>query len=124
MLYGVGSTTLGFHGVTATFGDVSLRNSLGSGVLMSRLMLQSLGWMPKCMVLGGLDWYFEGNVFQYYDDALSEGGEHETGYTGYVSASAYPGILVVLLEGRSPKTQNESTCILQSTTGKWRPRHP
>ena len=103
MLYGVGSATLGFHGVTATFGDVSTRNDSGIMRIDEPVDATIVGMDAEVYGLAGLDWYFEGNVFQYYDEALSEGGEHETGYTGYVSASAYPGILVVLLEGKISK---------------------
>ena len=103
MLYGVGSATLGFHGVTATFGDSALRNESGILRLEEPIDATIVGMDAELYGLAGLDWYFEGNVFQYYDDALSEGGEHEMGYTGYVSASAYPGILVVLLEGKISK---------------------
>ena len=103
MLYGVGSATLGFHGVTATFGDVSLRNESGVRRYEEAIDATIVGADAELYGVAGLDWYFEGNVFQYYDDALNEGGEHETGYTGYVSASAYPGILVVLMEGKISK---------------------
>lgn len=103
MLYGVGSATLGFHGVTATFGDVSLRNESGIRRYEEAIDASIVGMDAEIFGLAGVDWYFEGNVFNYYDDALSEGGEHDTGYTGYVSASAYPGILVVLLEGKVSK---------------------
>ena len=95
MLYGVGSATLGFHGVTATFGDSALRNESGILRLEEPIDATIVGMDAELYGLAGLDWYFEGNVFQYYDDALSEGGEHDMGYTGYVSASAYHGILVV-----------------------------
>ena len=124
MLYGVGSTTLGFHGVTATFGDVSLRNESGIRRIDEPIDATIVGMDAEVYGLAGLDWYFEGNVFQYYDDALSEGGEHETGYTGYVSASAYPVYSSFCWKGKISKDSNESICIRQSTIGKWQPRHP
>jgi hypothetical protein len=51
----------------------------------------------------GIDWYLEGNYFQYSDAALSESGEHPNGYTGYISASMYPGPVVILVEGKVSK---------------------
>ena len=103
MLYGVGSATLGFHGVTATFGDVSLRNESGVRRYEEAIDASIVGLDAELYGVAGLDWYVEGNLFQYYDAALNEGGEHETGYTGYISASAYPGILVILMEGKISK---------------------
>lgn len=103
MLYGVGSSTIGVHGLAATFGDTDQRNEMGLLRYEEPIDATIVGADIELYGLAGIDWYLEGNLFQYQDTALSEGGDHPTGYTGYLSASAYPGILVVLFEGKVSK---------------------
>lgn len=53
--------------------------------------------------LAGVDWFIEGDVFQYRAEDLAGGTDPLLGYAAYASASAYPGPVVLLVELKRTK---------------------
>ena len=103
MLYGLGMTQVGAHHMVASFGSQSDRDYPDILRYDAPISASVTGADIEIFGLGGIDWYFEGDVFQYMADALSDSGETPLGYTGYGSASMYPGSLVILVEGKISK---------------------
>ena len=99
--FGLGPADIGAHGVVYDFVD---EIGLGPG-------FDELGTEPDVYVgglttalygVGGIDWYFEGDVFGFGPDQpeLSVAEAGDPGYATYASASFYPGKLVFLVEGK------------------------
>ncbi|MCP4804675.1 MAG: hypothetical protein GY913_33990 [Proteobacteria bacterium] len=64
---------------------------------------------------GGVDWFVEGDWYEYNDPALLAGREDEPSYGVYGSASFYPGNLAILVEGKRYKNTELVNAI---TTGE------
>lgn len=99
MVYGLGPFNLGVHGVTASFVRFDEPNKLPSEQYFDESDLSIAGSDIEFSVLGG-DWYFEGDVFRYTAEELTEEEPVLIGTTYYGSTSYYPGKAVVLLEGK------------------------
>ena len=120
--FGLGPANLGAHVVSYNF--VTQFDDLPRGVAESRPGLAAgYGWeagarelatTPDAIVggataeligVGGIDWYAEGDVFGFpagtdLPSPLGDDAERDLGYAAYVSAVAYPGKFVVLIEGK------------------------
>lgn len=103
MLYGLGMTQVGVHHMVASFGRAKDREDPAIFRYDDPISASVTGADIEIFGLGGIDWYFEGDLFQYKADELSDFGEVPLGYTGYSSASMYPGSWVVLVEGKVSK---------------------
>lgn len=99
--FGLGPADVGAHAVVYDFVE---EIGLGPG-------FQELGTAPDVVVggattalygVGGIDWYFEGDLFGFgADQPVGEVSDpSDLGYAAYGSASFYPGALVFLVEGK------------------------
>ena len=107
--YGLGSATLSGHGVAYRFGrsqdvgtDPLLRYGQGLDAAVGGADLELPG-------VAGIDWYAEGDLFDYLAPEMA-GMAADTanykpllGHAAYLSASAYPGNAVVLVEAKETR---------------------
>ena len=95
--FGLGPVNAGAHGVLYSFG-----RSTDPGEPAERyaepLDAAVMGATLEAPGLAGVDWFVEGDAYQYLSEDLSSLTDGRTGYAVYGSASAYPGRAVVLLE--------------------------
>jgi hypothetical protein len=100
--YGLGPLTVSAHGVAYSFAETLDDPNWQGGVKR----YGEIG-APDAIVggagvegyTGPVDWYVEGNWFQYREDQLLPHGQ-EPAYAVYGSMSFYPGPLSVLVEGK------------------------
>jgi hypothetical protein len=98
--FGLGPANLGAHAVIYDFVEdpgfaASIEQLGGPDAVIGGATAELVG-------VGGMDFYVEGDLFGFGPDSASPLGEDapDLGYGTYVSASAYPGAFVVLLEGK------------------------
>ena len=92
----LGPANLGFHAVKYRFArgpDLGLSPLHAYG---QDFDAQVVGGTLEFFGLGGVDWFFEGDLFDHRANELGM----DPGYAGYMSAAAYPGRLVILVEAR------------------------
>lgn len=102
-VYGLGSAQVGVHSMVASFGDTTQRGSSGLMRYDQPIDARVSGADVEIFGLVGIDWYAEGDYFEYLSDKMSSNGEVTDGYTGYMSASMYPENAVVLVEAKVMK---------------------
>lgn len=103
--YGLGPANVGAHGVLYRFGRASEEGDDPWGQYDQPLDAVVGGASVELLGVGGIDWFLEGDLFRYLTPGMvgQEGAEDFTGETGhmaYLSASAYPGRTVVLVEAK------------------------
>ncbi len=105
-VYGLGPVNLGAHGVLYQFAreadptqNVLLAYDKAPDAAVAGGTVEALG-------VGGIDWFAEGDFFSYVADDLAA----KNGYEAYISASAYPGLATILIEGK----RQENTEVLNT----------
>jgi hypothetical protein len=107
--YGLGPANIGLHGVTYGFVAepglaAGFEQSTGPDVIIG-------GATAEVMGVGGIDWYLEGDLFEYIGTKLA-GEDVKLGGAAYASASFYPGNTVWLLEFKRYVNTNQVNLIL------------
>lgn len=107
--FGLGPANIGLHGVAYDFvqeaGFVEgFEQIAGPDVLIGGATAEIFG-------LGGIDWYLEGDVFDFTSDLLA-GPDRPLGYAGYASATFYPGKTVWLVEAKRYRNTNQVNTVL------------
>ena len=103
--YGVGPAQLGVHGVMYRFArelDAELPPMSRYG---DDIDLRVVGATAEVLGVAGIDWYLEGDLFDYHGEEMigDETLERLTGYGVYTSATAYPGNATVQFEAKRTK---------------------
>ena len=101
----VGPAQLGVHGVVYRFAraeDVDLPSLSRYG---DDIDLRVVGASAELLGLGGIDWYVEGDLFDYRGEEMigDESLNQLVGYGFYTSATAYPGNATVQFEAKRTK---------------------
>lgn len=96
-LFGIGPLNAGAHGVVYRFGR-ALDEVGGLTRYEEPLDAAVVGATFDLPGLLGVDWFAEGDLYQYMAEELAEDEDGPLGYALYGSASAYPGRTVLLLE--------------------------
>ena len=98
--FGLGAFNLGVHGVAYSFARSS--DPEGPGVFQYQRPLDALvgGVTVEGFGLAGIDLIGEFDWFEYRSPDFFGGDEPEPAYAAYLSASAYPGRTVVLVEAK------------------------
>lgn len=97
--FGLGPANLGAHGVVYDF--VAEPGWKASVEELAPFDAVVGGVTAELIGVGGIDTYFEGDLFGYgKDQPAVPGQDSNLGYGLYASASAYPGPFVVLVEGK------------------------
>ncbi len=109
--YGLGLFSLGLHGVAYSFvreTDASLFSAYGQSLdaLAGGATVEALGLL-------GMDWFLEGDVFDYRSPDFFGGEEPERGLAGYGSVAAYVGPATLLWEVK----HTENTERINTFTG-------
>lgn len=106
--FGLGRANVGAHAVAYSF----RRSYLDEDGWLDRSGLTRYAGAPDALVggatvdlpgLGGIDWFAEGDVLQFRAEDLAGGTDPLLGYAGYLSAAAYPGPIVLLVELKRTK---------------------
>jgi len=106
--YGLGPANLGAHGVVYRFGRSSEKGQDPWSQYSNPLDAVVGGATVELLGVGGVDWFAEGDLFRYLSpeivgEAATDDFKGLTGHIAYVSASAYPGHFVVLVEGKTSR---------------------
>lgn len=97
--YGLGRFNLGAHGALFQFQRERLDPYDALGAYGGPLDAAVVGASAEAIGLGGVDWYLEGDWFDY----VAEDIPAASGWAGYLSAAAYPGRSSVLVEAKRTK---------------------
>ncbi len=110
-VFGLGRVNGGAHGVLYTFGRAAEPNGALErytepvDAVVGGLTLDAPGLL-------GVDWFVEGDIYNYRAADLAGAEDAPPGYAAYLSASAYPGRAVVLLEAkRTRDTERLNTFV-------------
>lgn len=99
--FGLGPANLGAHGVVYDFAD---EPGIGAGFaeLADPVDVLVGGATAELIGVGGIDWFVEGDVFQFGEDHPSPLGPEapDLGHALYLSSAFYPGPLVFLIEAK------------------------
>gem|GEM_PF-1353422 len=107
--YGLGPANLGAHGVAYRFGRSQDQGQDALARYLEPMDAVVGGADVELSGVGGIDWYAEGDLFDYLSPELAgqaadtPGYQPLLGHAAYVSASAYPGNAVVLVEAKHTK---------------------
>ena len=94
--WGLGPANLGFHAVKYRFAREPDNGRSPFHAYGQDFDAQIAGATAELWGVGGIDWFFEGDLFDHRADELGQ----VPGYALYSSASAYPGRLAILVEAR------------------------
>ncbi len=94
--WGLGPANLGFHAVKYRFARQPDLGQTPFAAYGQDFDAQVAGATVELWGLGGIDWFFEGDLFDHRAEELGQ----VPGYAGYASAAAYPGRLAILFEAR------------------------
>lgn len=111
--YGLGPIQAGVHGALFRFGREPDRDLDGVARYGEGIDVSTAGVGITVPYAAGIDWYVEGDLFNYTAVELTgaEEGENLQGYAAYASASAYPGKTTVLVEAKSSKDTERITAF-------------
>lgn len=113
-LFGLGRVNLGAHGVLYTFGRADLPNGAAERYAEPVDAVVGGATLDAPGVLG-VDWFVEGDLYDYRSSDLAGGEDQPLAYAAYASASAYPGRAVVLVElKRTRDTERLNTFVYSS----------
>lgn len=109
--YGLGPIQAGVQGALFRFGRDVDREADGVARYGEGIDVSTAGMSITVPYAAGIDWYLEGDLFNYTAPELTSkpDGENLQGYAVYGSASAYPGKTTVLFEGKASKDTERIT---------------
>jgi hypothetical protein len=101
----VGPAQLGVHGVVYRFARAEDVDLPSLSRYADDIDLRVVGASAEIMGLGGIDWYFEGDLFDYRGEEMigDESLSQLTGFGFYTSATAYPGNTTIQFEAKRTK---------------------
>jgi hypothetical protein len=116
--YALGPAQVGAHGVIYSFGAPDQADLPGGLRYEEERDAAVAGLSVELPSVLGLDWFAEGDLFQYQSEDLgAQAGEPLLGHAVYGSASAYPGRFTVLVEGK--QTLNTERVNAITTAEGW-----
>lgn len=95
-VYGLGPVNLGAHGVLYQFAREADPTQNGLLAYEQAPDAVVVGATLEALGIGGIDWFVEGDYLDYIADDMAA----RRGYEVYASASAYPGLATILIEGK------------------------
>lgn len=100
--YGVGPAQVGLHGVAYRFARLEDADKASLSRYGEDIDLKVLGASVEAPGVAGIDWYIEGDLFDYtgYEMIADTGKERLLGYGVYTSATAYPGNAIIQFEAK------------------------
>ncbi|MDP6932145.1 MAG: hypothetical protein QGG40_04475 [Myxococcota bacterium] len=113
--FGLGPANIGAHVVTYGF-TAEEGTSVLEGAI-DGMDATVAGVTAELVSVAGVDWFVEGDLFDYRSEELSGSEDPLLGYGVYASASAYPGKTVVLVEAK--RTRDTERLNLFSTPEGW-----
>ncbi len=105
-VFGLGPVNLGAHGVMYQFAREADPTQNALLAYDSAPDAAVAGATVEALGVGGIDWFLEGDYFDYMAADLPA----DNGYELYLSAAAYPGLLTVLVEAK----RQENTEVLNT----------
>ncbi len=98
--YGLGPVHAEAHGVAYRFGRADTEDRPATLRYFEPLDAVAGGASLEAPGVAGVDWYAEGDVFDYRASELTGGEAPLLGYAAYLSGAAYPGRTTVLVEAK------------------------
>jgi hypothetical protein len=101
-LFDLGKATIGAHGAVFRFARVEDLYQPDLSRYSESVDALTGGASLNLASVGGIDWYFEGDLFDYRAPEMIQkpGTDRLLGYATYASAAAYPGKATILVEAK------------------------